>query len=225
MANEELIEAITSGKVKMRPRWYFLLLDALAAVAIIISLLIVVYLASFIIFVLHQSGAWFVPVFGLNGWFALFSALPWILIALSCLFIIALAIFAKRYPFGYKWPLVYSMLGVFFLIVAASFLFVATSFSSALFNAPVPRELLGEYYPGVGILAPDDIHRGEIVTLTPYGFIVEAFSGTATSGIIIASNTEIAFPGAFQIGDSVVIIGNRSATGTILAVGAEKIAQ
>lgn len=222
---DEFMAAIKSGKVKMRPRWYFVLLDALAVIAIVIALLIVVYLASFIIFVLHQSGAWFVPVFGFAGWFALFYALPWVLIALSGLFVIGLAFFAKRYPFGYKWPLVYSVLGVFFLIVAVSFLFVQTSFSNALFNAPVPRALLGEYYPGVGILAPNDIHRGEIVAVTPYGFLLENLSGSETSSVVIASETEITFPGLFQVGDNVVIVGDRSATGTIRAFGIEKIGE
>jgi len=221
--NSELMEAIKSGKVKMRPRRYFLLRDALAVTAIVIILLIVVYFASFIIFVLHQSGAWFVPVFGLSGWFALFYALPWVLIALSGLFVIALAFLAKRYQFGYQWPLLYSVLGAFFLIVAVSFFFVQTSFSDALFDSPVPRMLLGEYYPGVGLLAPNDIHRGEVIAVTPYGFVMQNLSGGETSTIIIASGTDLTFLGGLHVGDNIVIFGDRSATGTIRAVGVEKV--
>jgi len=221
--SSELMEAIKSGKVKMRSRRYFLLRDTLAVTSIVIVLLIVVYFASFIIFVLHQSGAWFVPVFGLSGWFALFYALPWVLIALSGLFVIALAFLVKRYPFGYQWPLLYSVLGAFFLVAAVSFFFVQTSFSDALFDSLVPRELLGEYYPGVGLLAPNDIHRGEVIAVTPYGFIMENLSGGETSTIIIASGTDLTFLGGLHVGDNIVIFGDRSATGTIQAVGIEKL--
>jgi hypothetical protein len=223
---DHIIKTIKTGDVKMRPKWYFLLRDILGATAIVIILLIAVYVGSFIIFVLHQDGTWFVPVFGFAGWFALFNALPWVLIVLSCLFVVALAFLVMRYPFSYKWPVVYSFLGIGFLIAAASFLFVQTSFSNTFFSSPIPEGLpfLGEYYPGVGVLSPNNVHRGEIEALTSSGFVVEGFFGT-TSTVFIASQTDMMFAGPFEPGDVVVVFGNRSVTGTIQAVGIEKIGQ
>jgi hypothetical protein len=221
---DHIIKTIKSGDVKMRSRWYFVLRDILGTVAIVIILLIAVYVCSFIIFVLHQDGAWFVPVFGFGGWFALFNALPWVLIVLSCLFVVALAFLVMRYPFSYRWPVLYSFLGICFLIAAASFLFVQTSFSNTFFSSPMSEDLplFGEYYPGVGVLSPNNVHRGQIEVLTPAGFIVEGFFGT-TSTVFIASQTDMMFAGPFEPGDIVVVFGNRSATGTIQAVGIEKI--
>lgn len=221
---DQIMGAIKSGDIKMRPRWYFRLRNTLGATAIIIILLTAVYLGSFIIFVLHQDGTWFVPVFGILGWFALFNALPWVLITLSCLFVVALAFLVTRYPFSYQWPLLYSFLGIVFLIAATSFLFVQTSFSNILFTAPIPRglPLLGEYYPGVGILSPNNVHRGTIEAITTSGFIVASLFG-GTSTIVIASETDTAYTGTLGVGDVIVVFGDRSPTGTINAVGIERL--
>jgi hypothetical protein len=221
---ERILEAIRSGDVKMKPRWHFVLQEILGTTAIVIILLIAVYLASFIIFVLHQDGAWFVPVFGLAGWYSLFIALPWILILISTIFILTLALLAQRYSPSYQWPLVYSLLGIFFLITASSFLFVQTSFSETLFHTPffesVP--LLHEYYPGVGSFMPRDIHRGTILATTTDGFLLSDVVGT-TSTVLISSGTKFPFGNAFSLDDLVVVFGNRSVSGTIVAVGVEEL--
>jgi len=147
------------------------------------------------------------------------------LISLSCLFVIVLAFLAKRYPFGYQWPLLYSFLSIFFLIAAVSFLFVETSFSNILFTSPMFEAvpLLGEYYPGVGGLSPDDVHRGDIEGLLPSGFVIRGFFG-GTSTVVIASETDVMSGGIFKTGTVVVVFGERSPTGTIEAAGVEQLA-
>lgn len=226
MLGEQVMEGITSGKIKMRPRWYFILRDILGIIAIIIVLLIAVYLASFAIFVLRQSDAPFVSIFGLAGWYALFTSLPLVLIVLSAIFIITLAILGRRYPFGYQWPFLYSILGAIFLIVGVSFLFVQSASYDQLFGiAPVSPQIpfLGTYYPGLGLLQSDQIHRGEIVSLTGNGFIIN--EGSNQEDMIIVSSTTKLPPAAFQPGDMVVVFGNASPTGTVLAAGVQELAQ
>lgn len=223
---ERVFEAIRSGKVTMRSRWYFVLRDIMAMIAIIIVLLIAVYFASFVIFVLHQNGAWFVPVFGFAGWFALFSALPWILIILSAIFVVVLAFLVKRYPFGYRWPLLYSFLGIIFLISAVCFVFVGTSFYNAVFNSTASRDFpfLGSYYPGIGVLEPNDIHRGTVTQVGMDEFSLQDTSGDG-SEVFIGPETKLALGAVFNVGDAVVVFGNRTASGTILAVGVEKLSE
>lgn len=221
---DKIFDAIKSGDVKMRPRWYFILRDLLGVMAIVIVLLAAVYLASFIIFVLHESGAWFVPVFGLSGWFALFIALPWMLILLSAIFIIFLAILVKRYHFAYQWPMLYSFLGVIFLIAAACFLFIQSSFYNQFFSSGIAQDVpfLGLYYPGFGPLGPNDVHRGAIAATDADGFILED-NGGGTSTVIVATSTIIPLGPAFHIGDSIVVFGNRTPSGTIYAAGVERL--
>lgn len=220
----EIFEAIRSGEVKMHSRLYFILRDVLGIVAIVIVLLMAVYLASFIIFVLQGSGAWFVPVFGLAGWFALFMALPWMLILLSAIFVIILAVLVKRYQFAYRWPLLYSFLGIIFLIAATCFLFVQSSFSGEFFSSPIAQEVpfLGLYYPGFGKIESGDIHRGTIVLTGANGFVLRDNIGNLLNVHIVSSTNMM--PGlAFRTGDQVVVFGDTSATGTIYAFGVEKV--
>jgi hypothetical protein len=227
MVSDSIIDAIKSGGVKMRPRWYFVASNVLAGVAIIIILLIAVYLASFIIFVLHEDGAWFVPVFGLAGWYSLFNALPWVLILLSAGFIVLLAWLGWRYSSrSYQWPLFYSLLGIFFLVSATSFLFVKTSFSEQLFDDPlfVGIPLLNSYYPGIGPFAPNDIHRGTIIQIIPGGVLIQGEFGV-TSTILIDKKTSFPVSSSLNLNDLIVVFGNRSSTGTILAAGIEKVGQ
>jgi hypothetical protein len=226
MVGEHVMESIASGKVKMRPRWYFILRDLLGIIAIIIVLLIAVYLASFAIFVLRQSDAPFVSIFGLAGWYALFSSLPLVLIILSAIFIITLAVLGRRYSFGYQWPFLYSILAAIFLIVGVSFLFVQSASYDELFSiTPVSSQIpfLGTYYPGLGILQSDQIHRGDIISLTDEGFLMSE-GPNETSAIIVSSTTKMP-PTAFQPGDMVVVFGNASPTGTVLAVGVQELAK
>lgn len=222
---EQIFESIKSGNVTMRPRWYFILRDAIGMVAIVIVLLIAVYLASFTIFVLHESGAWFVPVFGLAGWYALFNALPLILILFSAVFVVILAWLVKRYQFGYQWPLLYSFLGAIFLIAAVSFLFIQSSFYNELFAATGSQglPLIGGYYPGVGVLEPNDIHRGTILLTGSNGFVLRDNVGNVLN-IFVSTSTNMAIGTILRAGDIVVVFGDRSATGTVFAIGIEKIA-
>jgi hypothetical protein len=226
VVGEQVMESIASGKVRMRPRWYFILRDMLGIIAVVIVLLIGVYLASFAIFVLRQSNAAFVSLFGLAGWYALFTSLPLVLIILSAIFIIALAILGRRYPFGYQWPFLYSILAALFLIVGVSFLFVQSTTYDQLFSiTPISPQIpfLGTYYPGLGILQSAQIHRGEIVSLTGNGFILDANDGQVNT-IIVTPATKLP-PTAFQPGDMVVVFGNASPTGTVIAAGVQELAQ
>src|ERR1700722_1425847 len=99
LVEHKVLAAIESGQVKMRPRWQFLLQTTLLAVGVIIAFFALLYLVSFIFFILHENGVWFVPAFGVSGWVALFRRLPWALIGLTIIFIIVLEFLVRRYSF------------------------------------------------------------------------------------------------------------------------------
>jgi len=227
---EQVLATIKEGNVKMRSRWYFRLRDILAVMAIVIILLMAVFLASFVIFVLHQDGAWFVPVFGLAGWYALFNALPWVLILLSLGFVVVLAILARRYQFGYQWPLLYSVFAVIFLVTAVCFVFVQTSLYGLFFASSVPQDIpfIGSYYPGIGVLGPENIHRGEIVIATADGFVLLDSSGRVLT-VLVGPDTNIPFGASpqavFRPGELVVVFGDISGTSTVKAIGVQQLQQ
>ncbi len=91
-----VMDAIKKGTVTMRPRWHFILLSTLAAVGAFIVLLALVYIASLLVFFMHDSGAWFVPSFGGRGWFSFLRSIPWLLIFLIGIFALILEVLVRR---------------------------------------------------------------------------------------------------------------------------------
>jgi len=60
----DVLKAIKDGQVKMRPKWQFITKAALLIVGVVLVALTILYLVSFIVFVLRQTGLLFVPGFG-----------------------------------------------------------------------------------------------------------------------------------------------------------------
>ena len=118
---KNVMDAIHSGRVHMRPRWKFVLSGVLAGLGIIILVLTLLFIASFAIFMLRQSGALFVPVFGMRGLFAFFAALPLVLILLLLLFLVILEVLVRRYRVGYRMPLLVSVLAILVIVVLGGY--------------------------------------------------------------------------------------------------------
>lgn len=223
-AREEVLDAIRSGEVQMRPRWQFVLRGTLAVLGGVLIALVLLYLVSLIIFTSRQTGAAFVPAFGLRGIFAFLRALPWLLITLSLVFIVLLEILVRRYSFAYRRPLIYSGAGIIVVVVAGGFLVASTSLHHRLFDRATSQRLPSFarvfYYIGP---APrfSDIHRGVITSTTTRGFIIQSRMGEKRS-VAVASGTQITENDGLELGDMVVIFGPE-ASDTIEAIGVRKI--
>lgn len=223
---EDVLTAIKSGKAKMQPKWRFALRTCLTVTALLIIFFILIYIGSFIIFVLHESGVWFVPVFGFHGWYDLFNAIPWLLICFSAIFILFLALLVHRYPFSYTRPFIYSLLGILFLVAAGCVLIVQTSLEHEFFTGPdMALPLVGGFYGGFGVPVLQDVHHGTVAVLTSSGFIMEDLHDRPLN-IILSSTTAIREATLIMPGDEVVIFGPFSPGGTttINALGVEQLA-
>ena len=132
---ERVLAGIRSGEIEMHSRWYFIFLAALALFGSVIIFCAIIYLASFIIFMLHQTGVWFVPVFGSRGWLELFVSLPWLLIGLCFLCIGALEVAVRRYAFAYHQPLLYSALGIIVIAALGTVIIIQTPLHGRLLRA------------------------------------------------------------------------------------------
>lgn len=208
-----VLDAIASGKVKMRSKLYFLLQTILAIVGGIILGLFLIYIVGFMIFLLRQSGALLAPGLGFGGWYIFLRSLPWLLVILSLVFLLVLLVLINHYSFAYQRPLLYSLLGILIIVTFASF-FVSYS----TFNPP----LLGNYYSGYGAGDITDVHRGEIVVLAANGFVLQGLSGE-TSTVLFGPGMSEAAETVLHTGDLVVVFGDRDINGFIQASAIEKI--
>lgn len=224
---ERVLSAIKSGKAKMRPRWHFVLRGILLATGAMIAGLLLLYLASFIVFSMRQTGAWFAPAFGLPGWFSFLRHVPWILIALSVIFIAVLEVLVRRYSFAYRRPLLYSVLVIVLIAIVAGIFGAPLHrglFSSARFGERRPQIFFfGDFYRNFGLRHFGDVHRGTITGAAPGGFVMQDFGGE-TSTIIISSATRIFPVSGFASGNTVIVFGEESGNHTIQAAGVRAIA-
>lgn len=222
--NEEsrrIIDAIKKRDVRMRPRRYFALRAALIAAAALFLFLILLYMVSFIIYVLHEDGVWFAPDYGLSGWSLFLSAVPWGLLVLAFVLVLVLANTLRHYTFVSHQPLLYLLFAFIIVIAFGGFFLAATAFHPDLFQyAATNVPFLGNFYE-YETAFPASVHRGVITSFTDGGFIVTDDLGI-TSSVVAAPG--VVFIQDFHVGDMVLIFGTRNESGTISAFGIQRIA-
>lgn len=218
-----VLEKIRKGEAKMRPKTYFILKWVLLILSIFVVVLFVLYLISFIVFILRASGVWFLPGFGFRGIGVLFFSLPWALILIAAGLMAVLEIFVKKFDFGWRQPIVYSLLAIIVFVLLGSLILGKTRLHSEFFQRAQEHRLpiMGNFYRGFGMPKPDNMHMGVVSEITDYGFIIETRNGDVLTVVI---NADTGFYSEKDIGqdDTVVVLGKRH-NSTIQAVDVRKI--
>ena len=216
----EILAKIRSGRLKMKPKWRFLLRAGLFAVAGIAALLASLYLLSFVIFMLRRTGIWFVPIFGFPGWFTFLASFPWLVIIFALLMVFVLEMLITRYSFAYRRPLVYSLLSLILVVVVGGFVIARwTPFHRRVAGFALERHVpfARNFYRDFGAPPLRDVHRGEITTTTPNGFIIQD-PREGMLNVIITPRTRLPLGMDFGIGKMAVVFGPEQSS-TIQAFG------
>jgi len=220
---DQIVETIKSGGVKMRPKWHFALKTILALTGAIILLLTLIYIASFAIFMLRQTGVLFAPTFGFRGGYVFLRSLPWLLISLLAVFIVILEILVRRYSFAYRRPLLYSVAGIAFLVIAGGYAVAITSFHGRMFRSAERGELpwAGGFYREYGHQRFRNIHKGAVEEVFENKLTIRSRRDETLS---VVMTPETYFPSGpdFAVGDWVVVFGDRD-DHTVRASGIRKI--
>jgi len=224
---ENVLDEIKSGHIKMRPRWHFILGAVLAILGICIIGLVLLFLGSFILFSMRQTGSFFAPSFGFRGWFVFLRTIPWILVLLALLFVIVLEVLVRKYSFTYRKPLLYSVLALVALVLLGSFLFSLAPFHRQIFDFSRRHRgegppFVGEFYRGFGLTHFDDIHRGTVTDVGQNSFILQDLRDQ-TSTVLVSSTTELPPEGMPKKGNLVVVLGSEQKEGVIEAIGVHLI--
>jgi hypothetical protein len=219
--SEQIITAARSGKLKMRPKWQFILRASLWLVGLAAVLLALLYLFSLFLFITRRTGVWIAPIFGFHGILIFLTSLPWLLVLAVLVFVVILEILVRRYYFAYRLPLLYSALGVLLVVVAGGIVLAGTPLHDILSHCPRPGNLppaglgrIGGPPCGTGIyrdLDPqrlENIHRGVISDFDGGNFILTDNQQEALH-IIITRKTRLPFGDDFTVGDMVVVVGDR----------------
>ncbi len=219
---QKILEKLKSDKVKMRPKIYFILKAVLIILGILVVALFVLYLLSFIVFVMRANGIWYLHSFGFPGIRASLTLLPWLLIFISVLLIFVLEVLLKRFSFAYRRPVFYSLLGIIIFAALGSFIIDRTSFHPAMFSRaqkgtfPIGGPLSREF----GMAKSRDVHRGIVSEIIDNGFVLKTPDGSNLS-VIITPETRFPLGTDIKEGDSVIVFGKRD-DGTVKAFGIRK---
>lgn len=222
--NTHVLQKIRCGTITMRPKWHFILAALLKILGAFIILLTLVYLASFILFVLRATGVLFVPLFGLRGIFAFVFALPWLLLLMTLLFVLVLEVLMRRYAFAYRRPLLYSSLGIIGVVVLSATAVERTHMHQRMLAAShrSPMPFAGPMYRAFGEQRFRNIHRGTITALIPQGFTLQNRREELLT-ILLNHATRMAPQTILAPQDMVVVFGERDQNSTVQAVGIRKL--
>lgn len=210
---DKILTAIKSGELKMRPRWHFFLKSAFLLTGAIALFTILLYLTSFIIFVLHRNGTWFLPAFGFITTRAFLSSLPWLLIGLAVGLVIFLESLVQRFSFGYRRPLIYTAVGAGALILVGSLIIVRT---------PFHEKFSASLYESFGHEMFEEIHPCTITETGEDEFSCFDNEGRALN-VSLNEETILPFKTKFNPEDTVVIFGREEVSGQIKARGVRAV--
>lgn len=221
---EQVLHSIKSGRVAMKPRWRFVLKTSLFAIGSVIVFLAVLYLTTFVLFMLRRSGVWFAPNLSSNGWQSFLLGVPWILVGAVILFMVILELLVKHYAFAYRQPLLYSVAGIIIIVGLGSFIVdqahIHGKFSRFVEDHHVP--FARDFYHGFGRSHFEDILTGQITEMETRGFLMNDAVEGETFTIIITPRTRLPLGAGFIVGDEVVVFGPRG-DHTVEAFGIQKI--
>jgi len=219
--NNKVINKIKSGNIKMKPKIYFVLRTALLMLSILVLVLFIVCLISFIAFSLRSSGVWLSPAFGFPCIKMLFGSLPWVLILITVVLIVLLEIFAKKFTFVYRKPILYSLLIIILVVFLGGFLIDKTPFHSNLFWKAQEGHLpgFGSFYRDFGNPKFKNIHQGVVSEVINNGFLIENHRERIIS-VMITPETRLPSE-KIEEGDVIVVFGERD-NGQIEALNIRK---
>jgi len=223
-SSDEVINTIRSSGAKMHSRAYFVTRAVLVILASAFLFLMVLFVATFIIFALQQNGGFFATNFGPGGWSVFFFSLPWSLLLLSIVLVLILWILLRRYSLIYHQPFLYTLL-ILVVVVSLTCFFLSAGFIHGgilryVSRNPVPV-VTGVYEFETSPMS--GIYRGQIAMLATSSFILEnALGQTSTVIVVRAAWPELA---GVRPGNYVILFGHGIATATIEAYGFEPVVE
>ncbi len=199
----------------MKPRWHFILEGTLYLCGIILLAISTLYLVSFIVFFMRQSGLGLVFVSSNRGILTFLIHSPWILILTTGLFIGTLYILVRRYSFSYHKPFLYSLIGISIFSITGSMLIQQTTMHMRMQQFSEQRNLpvFTPLYKKIEDRRPNNITAGVIQSLNESGFIITSEQGE-TITVLLTPQTRQKPGTTYTINDAVFIAGDR--TGDII---------
>jgi uncharacterized membrane protein len=223
----KVLEKISHGDVHRRSKAYFVaqivLIVALLAVAFALS----VFVLSFVIFSVRESGEQFLLGFGRQGIVTFFILFPWVALVLDTLLLVAIEWLSRSFKFGYRIPIARALLGVLALALLGGIIVDLTPLHGMLLSRADDNELpvVGEWYESIHESHKDQgVFRGVVTAAQGNGFTMTHDDGDhdaddGTWSVIVPAGFDVT---AIAVGDGVYVAGN-VVQGVVQAYGVQKL--
>lgn len=225
-----ILGKIKSQNVRIHSRWYFVLQAASAVAAAIAVFALLLYLVSWLVFILHANGTWWLPSFGPRGWRNFLSLFPFLPALLIVILIAGLAFLTERWRFVYRQPLFYLGIGLVVVVLAGNWLVGRTGLHRDIYrrSAAGAAPIVGPFYRHYGGFRPEGGLAGLVRAdadgdITNGTFDIETAEGERFL-IQTSEQTRRPFACCLAPGDQVMVMGDRDVEATtVSAVGVRKM--
>lgn len=223
---KEVLEKIESGKISMKPRFFFVFKLVSLMVVSIFVFLISSFLVGFIGFSLIASGKLFLLGFGLRGLLIFFLIFPWTLLMVEIVLILLMEWLIKQFKFGYRSSLSMLVLMIIVVSIGISVIINSTPVHEFLLKRAERRDLptfFGDYYGNIRKPAPgQDIFRGVVSDVGTSSFVLNQAEDISKGiynqkyFVVLPSNFSEQVP---EFGDTVFVAGRLFPENMIEAFG------
>jgi hypothetical protein len=224
---DRVLEKIEQGKVHMQPKVFFILRMFALAFAAFVIFVLSAFIASFVLFSIHESGELFLLGFGWRGVFMFLLFFPWVFFALDLLAIIALRALMQNFRMFYRLSFT-TVLGVIILASTALALLINltplhTTLRNQASHEGVP--FVGHFYTGIRV--PHEKNgefRGFITSIEGRTFMLkhdlhDTFDDDHQLTVHVPSSLDIT---PYVVGDNIYVAGDEE-HGVVEAYGIGKI--
>lgn len=216
---DKIIQTLSSGEIKMIPKWRLVLYSLAAALSALFLFLIVVFSFSFIFFVLSRYGFMYLPMFGFMTTIHMLNAIPLLLLLCTVALLFVIELISRKYAFSFRKPLIVTLLSITSLAVVLSFIISITpmheymrdyakehniTLVSKAYKRPIPLDGRREM----------TVLRGTVITASSSFVTVRLFDGveviayaSTTLGTLVppVENTDVLLFGNFVNGNFEII--------------------
>ncbi len=208
--NKEILEKIKTGQVTMHSRLFLAWRATLWTIGGLLLTAAGIFLASFIVFALRASGVWDLPAFGYMGLVKFLAFFPWLFVPAVLLFMWLVQKFILRFSFAYKWPFVYTSLGVIAFVIIGGFFVASTPLHPKLYMFARSEKLpgAGRFYKLYGKARPNNFFVGNVIEKNSGYYLITSRENKQYK-IIVTPLTKILELDKLDSGDCIEAIGEQ----------------
>jgi magnesium-transporting ATPase (P-type) len=129
---KQIVDKIIETKMQMHSRQYFLFQTVGKIVLTVLSILLSIYIVSFVLYYLNISGAIHLTRFGFSGLLDLLRSLPLLIVILALVSLSVVVVISTSYKLSYRNPLIYSFIIAVATVIVLSMIVAQTPFHSSV---------------------------------------------------------------------------------------------